>query len=104
MQRHTIELDRRTQVPCGYGVLDWDGCAGIFCKYLSETYIMNLIIDFSKDKNIQVYRHSTRQEFQAYDEPPREFQHGPLGSTYKETSVAQHGDKVLYLDIYYQGR
>lgn len=99
---HTIELDRRHEVPEGYGVMDWDGLGGTMCKKTNSFTVLQYVMDFTKDKNITVYSHQTRQEFERYPIWRSKDCHFRTWKTLKEYPFINYGDKVMYLDIYYQ--
>lgn len=95
MNKYTIELDRRTDFPLGYGVIS---------ESYTENTILNKIIEWSKPKTVipesekQVYKHLTRVEFEnvSQDKFYKPF-NGERG--YTPINLC---DRVVYLDIYWQ--
>ncbi len=91
MNKDTIELERKKHRK-GYGVIN-------DCSY-TENDILNVLVDWSRNKNIRIYRHLLRIEEE--DMPDMDNgQFGPIGGPYTEV-VYPRCDRVKYLDIYYQ--
>lgn len=99
MNKDTIELDRRTDFPWGYGVTS---------ESYTESTILNKIIEWSKPKTPicgvsiqkQVYKHLTRVEYENITEDPSKF-HKPFNGERGFTPIPVC-DRVVYLDIYWQ--
>ncbi len=85
MKKETFELSRTRSIS-GYGDIT---------PPVSEADILDSIVDFSKDKNISVYKHLLRIEEENIS--TTEFYNVPT-----ITRKIPYCEKVYYLDIYYQ--
>ena len=87
MKKETLELSRSRSIS-RYGDLN---------PPVSESDILDSIVDFSKDKNISIYKHLLRIEEENIS--TTEFYSVPT-----ITGKIPYCDKVYYLDIYFQER
>ena len=96
MNKETIELERDTNHIKGYGM--------VYDKTWGEIDVLNKIVEWSRGKDVKVYRHYTR----IVEENVREndlyipFQNDPEGARLCGQTPIPRCDRVKYLDIYYQ--
>lgn len=100
MNKETIEIRRRKKIPKGYGEMfinsaDFDNGIININGIPTESYILGKICEFTFDKDIKVYSHVLRSEFILKDEYE-------LYTSKAFVGEIPQGDKVYYLDIYYQ--
>jgi len=95
MKKHTIKLLSRPLTQ-NYSYIGYDN--GI----LSETAIMNKIIEFSQGKNIKIYKHIVRNEWIENTKKYGYKTHFTNGKPLDKP--IPKGDEVFYLDIYYQDK
>lgn len=88
MEKSTIEIKRDTEVIQGYGSL-----IGLS---ESDPFVLDKLMEFSVENNVVIYRHILRMEFipnASYEPHPHPLEKGV---------TIPKGDRVYYLDIYYQ--
>lgn len=106
MKKETIEYFRQNGSIFGYEYVTPP-------KQLSESNVLNFLCKWSKNKNVEIYSHSLRREYENIG--PKVYKYFRYGGeiskeTYKimkkkdKNSVyfVPYCDTVFYLDIYYQ--
>jgi len=93
MNKDTIEIKRAEKIPHGYWLLSGaptDGCNDV----------LNAIVEWSRDKNVTVYRHVLRHSYESYEKYKGEIY--DLNIPEVPPAKIDYCDLVFYCDIYYQ--
>ena len=85
MIKHTIEINKYEDLAQGFQA---------FGEGVPENEILDSLVDFTKNKEIKIYKHNTRRVWKEN----KKYKLVKCGCGIKH----QRGDIIYYLDIYYQ--
>ena len=95
MKKETVEYFRQNKCRYGYSYF-------ISPRELSETYVLDFLVKWSKNKNVRIYSHSLRKEEINLNKYKKK--HIIKADCYCGEIQIPYCDWVYYLDIYYQNK